>query len=110
VLVVAPRSTKPLILASGHKDFAATFTGNLLLCWSYLVAITCSVFLLQLIAAFVATSLVAARLAIKFLATNHTLRLGVLCFLFVKADFSANFFFAFGQKLQATIGAGSNRQ
>jgi len=28
----------------------------------------------------------------------------------VKADFSANFFFAFGQKLQATIGAGSNRQ
>ena len=57
-----------------------------------------------------ATSLVAARLAIKFLATNHTLRLGVLGFLFVKADFSANFFFAFGQKLQATIRAGSNRQ
>jgi hypothetical protein len=53
---------------------------------------------------------VAAGLAIKFLATNHTLRLGVLGFLFVKADFSANFFFAFGQKLQAAIGAGFNRQ
>jgi len=53
---------------------------------------------------------VATGLAIKFLAANYTGWLGVLGFLFVKADFSANFFFAFGQKLQATIGAGSNRQ
>jgi len=53
---------------------------------------------------------VAAGLAIKFLAANHTLRLGVLGFLFVKADFSASPFLAFGQKLQATIHTGSNRQ
>jgi len=108
--VVAPKSTKPLILASWHKDFAATFTGNLLLCWPYLVAISCSVLLLQLTATTVATSLVAARLAIKFFATNHTLRLCMLGLQLVKADFSANFFFAFGQKLQATIHTGSNRQ
>ena len=110
MLVVAPRSTKPLILASGHKEFAATFTGNLDFRLSDFVAVSGSVLLLQLIATTVATSLVAARLAIKFLAANHTLRLCMLGFLFVKADFSANFFFAFGQKLQATIGAGSNRQ
>ena len=65
VLVVAPRSTKPLILASWHKDFAATFTSNLLLCWPYLVAITCSVLLFQLIATTVATSLVAAGLSFE---------------------------------------------
>ncbi len=99
MLVVATTATKSLILASGHKQFAATFTGNLDFRLSDFVAITCSVLFLQLITAFVATTLVAARLAIKFLATNHTLRLGVLGFLFVKADFSANFFFAFGQKL-----------
>jgi len=110
VLVIATSAAKPLILASGQKQLAATLTSNLLLYWSHLVAITCSVLFLQLIATTVATSLVAARLAIKFLATNHTLRLGVLGFLFVKADFSANFFFAFGQKLQAAIRAGSNRQ
>jgi len=99
MLVIATSAAKPLILTSGQKQLAATFTGNLLLCWSYLVAITCSVLLLQLITAFVRTSLVAAGLAIKFLAANHTLRLGVLGLQFVKADFSANFFFAFGQKL-----------
>jgi len=110
VLVIATSAAKPLILASGHKEFAASFTGNLDFRLSDFVAVSGSVLLLQLIATTVATSLVAARLAIKFLAANHTLRLCMLGFLFVKADFSANFFFAFGQKLQATIGAGSNRQ
>jgi hypothetical protein len=99
LLVVAPRSTKPLILTSGHKEFAATFTGNLDFRLSDFVAVSGSVLFLQLVSAFMRTSLVAARLAIKFLATNHTLRLGVRCLYFVLADFSANFFFAFGQKL-----------
>ena len=108
--VVAPRSTKPLLLANWHKDFAATFTGNLLLCWPYLVTVSGSVLPLQLIATTVATSLVATWLAIKFLAANHTLRLCMRCLDFVKTNLSANFFFAFGQKLQATIHTGSNRQ
>jgi hypothetical protein len=95
VLVVATSAAKPLILASWQKQLAATFTGNLLLRWPYLVAITCSVLLLQLIATTVATSLVATGLAIKFLAANHTLRLCMLGLQFVKTNFSANFFFAF---------------
>ena len=99
LLVVAPRFTKPLILAFGHKDFAATFTSNLLLCWPYLVTVSGSVLFFQFIATTVATSLVATGLSIEPLRTNHTLWLGMLGFLFVKADFSANFFFAFGQKL-----------
>ena len=110
MLVVAPRSTKPLILTSGQKQLAATFTGNLDFRLSDFVAITCSVLLLQLITAFVRTSLMAARLAIKFFAANHTLRLGVLGLQLVKTDLSASSFLAFGQKLQATIRAGSNRQ
>jgi hypothetical protein len=65
VLVVAPRSTKPLILASRHKDFAATFTGNLYFRLSDFVAVSDSVLLLELITAFVATSLVAAGLSIE---------------------------------------------
>ena len=99
MLVVAPRSTKPLILASGHKEFAASFTGNLDFRLSDFVAITCSVLLLQLITAFVRTSLVAARLAIKFLAANHTLRLCMLGLQLVKTNLSASSFLAFGQKL-----------
>ena len=110
LLVVAPRSTKSLILTFWHKDFAATFTGNLLLCWSYLVTVSGSVLLLELVSAFFRTTLVAARLAIKFLATNHTLRLGVLGLQLVTTNLSASPFLAFGQKLQAAIGAGSNRQ
>jgi hypothetical protein len=65
MLVVATCAAKPLILASWHKDFAATFTGNLLLCWPYLVTVSGSVLFLQLIATNVATSLVAARLSIE---------------------------------------------
>lgn len=110
MLVVAPRSTKPLILTSGHKEFAASLAGNLLLCWPYLVTVSGSVLLLQLITAFVRTSLVATGLAIKFLAANHTGWLGVLGLQLVKTNLSARSFLAFGQKLQATIGAGSNRQ
>ena len=70
MLVVAPRSTKSLILASWHKDFAATFTGILLLYWSNLVAITCSVLFLQFIATVVATSPVAAGLELEPLWAN----------------------------------------
>jgi len=65
VLVIATSATKPLILASWQKDFAATFTGDLLLCWPYLVTVSGSVLLLQLIATTVATSLVAAGLSIE---------------------------------------------
>jgi len=65
MLVVTPRSAKPLILASWHKDFAATFTGNLYFRLSDFVAVSGSVLLLQLITAFVATSLVAAGLSIE---------------------------------------------
>ena len=110
MLVVATTAAESLILAFRHKDFAATFTSNLLLCWPYLVTVSGSVLFFQFIATTVATSLVATGLSIEPLRTNHTLWLGMLGFLFVKADFSANFFFAFGQKLQAAIGAGSNRQ
>jgi len=110
VLVIAPRSTKPLILASWQKQLAALLASNLLLYWSHLVAVSGSVLLLQLIATTVATSLVATRLAIKFLAANHTGWLGVLGLQLVKTNLSASSFLAFGQKLQATIGAGSNRQ
>ena len=110
MLVIATSAAKPLILASWHKDFAATFTGNLLLCWPYLVTVSGSVLLLQLIATTVATSLVAARLAIKFLATNHTLRLCMLSLQLVKTNLSARSFLAFGQKLQATIDADLNGQ
>ena len=110
MLVVAPRSTKPLILASGHKELTASLAGDLDFRLSDFVAITCSVLFFQLIATTVATSLVAARLAIKFLAANHTLRLCMLRLQFVKTNLSASPFLAFGQKLQAAIGAGSNRQ
>ena len=83
MLVVAPRSTKPLILTFGHKDFAATFTGNLDFRLSDFVTVSGSVLFLELITAFVRTSLVAARFAIKFLAANHTGWLGELLFHFV---------------------------
>jgi len=110
MLVVATTATKSLILASGHKEFAASFTGNLDFRLSDFVAITCSVLFFQFIATTVATTLVAAGLAIKFLAANHTLRLCMLGLQFVKTNLSARSFLAFGQKLQAAIGAGSNRQ
>lgn len=99
VLVVAPRSTKPLILASGQKQFAASLAGDLDFRLSDFVTVSGSVLLLQLIATTVATSLVAARLAIKFLAANHTGWLGVLGLQFVKTDLSTNLFLAFGQEL-----------
>ena len=99
MLVVATSAAKPLILASWHKDFAATLTSNLDFRLSDFVAVSGSVLLLQLIATTVATSLVAARLAIKFLAANHTLRLGVLGLQLVKTNLSASSFLAFGQKL-----------
>jgi len=75
VLVVATSAAKPLILASGQKQLTATFTGNLDFRLSDFVAITFSVLFFQFIATTVATSLVAAGLAIKFFAANHTLRL-----------------------------------
>ena len=65
VLVIATSAAKPLITASGQKQIAATLTSNLLLYWSHLVAVSGSVLLLQLVSAFVRTSLVAARLSIK---------------------------------------------
>ena len=52
----------------------------------------------------------AARLAIKFLAANNTLWLGVLGLQLVKTNLSASPFLAFGQKLQATIDADLNGQ
>jgi len=110
LLVVATTAAESLILASGHKEFAASFTGNLDFRLSDFVTVSGSVLFLELIATTVATSLVAARLAIKFLAANHTLRLAVLGLQLVKTDLSARSFLAFGQKLQAAIGAGSNRQ
>jgi len=83
MLVVAPRSTKPLILASGQKQLAALLAGDLDFRLSNFVAVSGSVLFLQLIATTVATSLVATGLAIKFLATNHTCWLGELLFQFV---------------------------
>jgi hypothetical protein len=65
VLVIATSAAKPLILASGHKEFAASFTGNLDFRLSDFVAVSGSVLLLQLITAFVRTSLVAAGLSIE---------------------------------------------
>ena len=65
MLVVTTSAAKPLILASWHKDFAATLTSNLDFRLSDFVPITSSVLLLQLITAFVRTSLVAAGLSIE---------------------------------------------
>jgi len=65
MLVIATSAAKPLIFASGQKQLAASLAGDLDFRLSDFVAITCSVFLLQLIAAFVATSLVAAGLSIE---------------------------------------------
>jgi hypothetical protein len=110
VLVIATSATKPLIPTSGQKQLAATFTGNLDFRLSDFVAVSSSVLFFQFIATTVATSLVAARLAIKFLAANHTLRLCMLGLQLVKTNLSASPFLAFGQKLQAAIRAGSNRQ
>ena len=83
MLVIATSAAKPLILASWHKEFAASFTGNLDFRLSDFVAVSSSVLLLQLITTFMATSLVATGLAIKFLAANHTGWLGELLFQFV---------------------------
>ena len=65
VLVVATTATKSLIFASWQKQLAATFTGNLDFRLPDFVAVSGSVLLLQLISAFVRTSLVAARLAVE---------------------------------------------
>ena len=83
MLVVATTAAESLILASGQKQLAALLAGNLDFRLSDFVAITCSVLFFQFIATTVATSLVAARLAIKFLAANHTGWLGELLFHFV---------------------------
>jgi len=43
MLVVATTAAEPLILASGHKDFAATFTGNLDFRLSMLCSVSCRI-------------------------------------------------------------------
>ena len=95
MLVVAPRSTKPLILASGQKQLAASGASNLDFRLSDFVTVSGSVLFLELIATTVATSLVATGLAIKFLAANHTSWLGMLGLQLVKTNLSASFFLAF---------------
>jgi len=65
MLVVAPRSTKPLILTSGQKQLAALLAGDLDFRLSDFVAVSGSVLLLELIATTVATSLVATGLSIE---------------------------------------------
>ena len=99
MLVIATSAAKSLILASWQKQLAALLAGDLDFRLSDFVAVSGSVLLLQLITTTVATSLVAARLAIKFLAANHTLRLCMLGLQLVKTNLSASPFLAFGQKL-----------
>ena len=65
MLVIATSAAKPLIFASGQKQLAALLAGDLDFRLSDFVAVSGSVLLLQLITAFVRTSLVAARLSIK---------------------------------------------
>jgi len=65
MLVIATSAAKPLILTFGHKEFAATFTGDLDFRLSDFVTVSGSVLLFELIATTVATSLVATGLSIE---------------------------------------------
>jgi len=67
MLVIATSAAKPLILASWHKQLAASLAGDLDFRLSDFVTVSSSVLLLQLIATTVATSLVAAGLSIESL-------------------------------------------